>query len=443
MTTLDAWLYGTLVAKVSSQRTRAELTFTAEALERWGLNSAVLSGLLPLSRTSPPPARATAWLAGLLPEGRARTRLAADAGVDPDDPVGFLSVYGRDTAGALVLVPEGQDPEPPGTLTLVTDAQIAQLLREARSRGAVDQLTSVAGVETKIVLTRTPDGWASPVGRPPSTHIVKLGRPTDSAAADLIDTEAAALDLARHCGLTTVTATITSFAGERAIVVERYDRIRNADGTVSRIHQEDGAQVLGLDTRDPERKFQWGRALPSLRSVARVLVAMGVSRPVGLLALTTFNLAIGNTDAHAKNISVVHHPDGSTRLAPAYDVAMHRHHPQAGNRFAMDVNGESDMTRISADDLIAEGRAWGLGVRDATRTVRDTLERLDDAMATIDRSAHPGVGATAWSTVRERTHQLLVQAPASPTTSRRAGRSAAVRREPKGTPGGGRFAPGA
>jgi serine/threonine-protein kinase HipA len=38
-------------------------------------------------------------------------------------------------------------------------------------------------------------------------------------------------------------------------------------------------------------------------------------------------VAIGNTDAHAKNISLLRHPDGTAILAPAYDVAMHVHHP--------------------------------------------------------------------------------------------------------------------
>lgn len=217
-TALDAWLYGTRIGKVSAPRQgRAELTFTDDALDRWGLGSSVMSGLLPLSPAEPPPARVVAWLAGLMPEGRARLRLAETAGVDPDDPVAFLAVYGKDTAGALVLVPEGEDPEPQGRLRAVTDQEIAQMLRDADDSGAVDQLTSVAGLETKIVLTATDAGWASSVGRPPSTHIVKLARPAGSLAADLIDTEVAALELARSCGLTSVTGTVTDFDGVRTM----------------------------------------------------------------------------------------------------------------------------------------------------------------------------------------------------------------------------------
>ncbi len=437
---LDAWLYGTRVARIDAGRDRRpQLTFTAEALARWGLNSSVVSGLLPLSTRPPSSARVAAWLRGLMPEGRTRLELAQRAGVDPDDVVSFLGVYGQDTAGALVLVAQGTDPDLGGEAVAAGTARIGELLDQAAVRGAADQLISLGGLETKIVLVRTEHGWAEPTGRTPSTHIVKLSRPVGSRAADLIDTEVAALALARECGLGSVEAHLETFAGHRTIVVERYDRRRLPGGVVERVHQEDGAQLLGLDTRDPENKFQWGRTMPSLRALAGRLVAMGVPRPTGLLALTTFNLAIGNTDAHAKNISVVHLDDGSAALAPAYDVAMHRHHAHAGTRFAMDVNGGADTEALSALDLVAEGRAWGLTARDAQSTVRTTLEALSAALETIDREQYPGVSAQAWETVDRRTRTLLELAP-EPTPRRP--RSAGPRtraRAPRGTPAGGRF----
>ena len=211
------------------------------------------------------------------------------------------------------------------------------------------------------------------------------------------------------------------------------------DGTVDRIHQEDGAQLLGLDTRDPDSKFQWGRRLPSLKALADRLAAMGDVRPTGLLALTTFNLAIGNTDAHAKNISLVHHDDGSVALAPAYDVAMHRHLAQASTRFAMDVNGARDTESLSADDLVAEARTWGLTARDATGTVHATLSALTDALDTVDPGEHPGVSDAAWDTVRARTRRLLDGSSAPTPRRQRAAGRAAQARAPRGTPTGGRF----
>lgn len=452
---LDAWLYGTRVARVEAETSdRVSMTYTDQALQRWGENASVVSGLLPLSARPPHPARVQAWLRGLLPEGRARLHLALRAGVDPDDVVGFLATYGRDTAGALVLVPSGEDPIGTGDLVEIDDERIGELLDAARVQGAADQVTSLGGLETKIVLVRTGRGWSEPTGSTPSTHLVKLARPQNSPTADLIDTEAAALALARAVGLTTIDAEIHDFAGRRAIVVSRYDRrsVQGETGTagaVERIHQEDGAQLLGLETTDPERKFQWGRSLPSLRALALKLIAMGEPRPRGLLALTTFNLALGNPDAHAKNLSVVHLTDGSTHLAPAYDIAMNLHHDHVAPTFAMDVRGKRDMLGLTSEDLIAEGRSWGLSAGDAATAVSQTLTGVDGALAAIAHDQYPGVSDEAWLTVRRRTQTLLRQVPQTPRGGRRGARSGAsatnsrsstdAPRAQKGTPSGGRF----
>ncbi|MBD8077853.1 HipA domain-containing protein [Cellulosimicrobium arenosum] len=415
---LDAWLYGTRVADLRRLPDRAtphvELRWASAALARWGVGTRVLSHLLPTTAPAdlpPHPAKVAAWLDGLLPEGRTREQMALDAGIDPDDSVAFLARYGTDTAGALVLVPHGQDPSAPDALApeRLDDAGVARLLRAAVARsggrGRSAHLTSsLPGMEPKITLARDERGWTRPRGTAPTTHILKVARPSDSPTADLVNTEAASLDLARRVGLTTVDAFVTELDGERCIVVSRYDRVTGPGG-IRRIHQEDAAQALGINTRDPERKFQHGRALPSLARIARVLRDDG-TRPDPLLALTTFNLAIGNTDAHAKNVSLLRRDDGTVRLAPAYDVSMHLHHAHASRVFAMDVAGERDMDEISGEHLVTEGTSWGVPRRRASRVVARTLDDLATALGEIDRYAHPGVGRQAWRTVTERTAAL-------------------------------------
>ena len=256
-----------------------------------------------------------------------------------------------------------------------------------------------------MALTRIPPGWGSPTPRFPSTHIVKLSRPPQSRSADLIDTECAALDLARRCGVGAGEAWLADFAGRRTIVVRRYDRLIGADDTISRIHQEDTAQLLGLDTTDPERKFQYGRALPSLAAIAERLDRMGVEL-ADLVGRMAFTVAIGDTDAHAKNISVMHTRDGTHQLAPAYDVAFHTHHAHAEQRFAMDIAGRRGTAEVSGSDLVTEATSWGLSPRRAHRVVAATLERLTTALIEIDRDAHPGVGESAWVSVAERLARL-------------------------------------
>jgi serine/threonine-protein kinase HipA len=450
---LDVWLYGTKVATVADNDGRISLRWTSDAFERWGEGARVMSQLLPITRpeTQPPARRVEVFLQNLLPEGSARTHLAFDAGVAPDDIFGMIEAYGRDTAGALVLVPAGAEPpERTGRLAPLSTAEIGAMLeaaaRNAPALGAVPhwQSTSLAGMQPKIVLTKTASGWARCLDGYPSTHIVKLAHPANSAAADVVHTEVACIAIARAIGLTSITADLADFAGQSAIVVSRYDRHVGADGTVTRIHQEDSAQALGINTADPERKFQRGRQLPSLAKIATVL-RDGDSEPDELLRLTTFNLAVGNTDAHAKNISLLRHANGKAELAPAYDIAMHLHHEGAGRMFAMDVNSKTAIDDIAAADLVAEAVSWPLPSGRAIRVIEETLRRTLETLDALDASAHPGVPERAWDVVRTRTRALLDSLPAA-----EAGRSSPKRgdgnrgqpRIPKGKPGGGRFASG-
>jgi serine/threonine-protein kinase HipA len=125
----------------------------------------------------------------------------------------------------------------------------------------------------------------------------------------VVHTEVACTDLARAIGLTSIAAELALFGGQLAIVVSRYDRATFA-GVTHRIHQEDAAQALGINTSDPDGKFQHGKQLPSLARLATVL-RNGGTEPDQLLRLTTFNLVMGNTDAHTKNISLLRHSNGS------------------------------------------------------------------------------------------------------------------------------------
>lgn len=407
---LAVWLYGTQIAQLEAVADRARLTWTVHATERWGLGARVMSELLPMQRAGERPhdRRVMAFLAGLLAEGHLREHLAFEAGVASDDVFGMVAAYGRDTAGALVLLPgHVASPEGIGRWEATTDAVITQRLRAA-GRYALDGLesNSLAGVQPKIVLRRDGSRWFRCLDGAPSTHIIKLGHPTNSPVADVIDTEAASIELARSLGLSSVDAHVANFGGVRALVVSRYDRTIGVDGTVSRLHQEDAAQALGIDVSDLNRKFQRGKALPSLKAIAQVL-RNGGAEPDKLLRLTAFNLALGNSDAHAKNVSLLRHADGTTELAPAYDVAMHAHHASFSDLFAMDVCGTSRMSAITGRDLVAEGKSWPLPPVRARRAVRDTLEQLEQALLALDRGRHPGVPDNAWHIVTSRTHALL------------------------------------
>lgn len=404
---LDVWLYGTRVATVTNGYDgRLALDWGAEALNRWGTGARVLSAKLATgSRVSP--ALVKNYLDGLLPEGNARVNHAMTAGVPPDDTFALVREYGRDTPGAAIFVPAGSDdPTGEGHYEQLDLDHVAERIRQADEHSAADQhghtgeSSTLPGMVPKITLHRDGDAWYACKDGAPSTWIIKRAHSSESGAVDVIDTEAACLDLARRVGLTTIRAEIFEHDGVRAIAVSRYDR----DSGLGRIHQEDLAQAIGLNTADPNRKFQWGAQIPSLRHGADVLRLDG-GNPDALLRLATFTYLVGNTDMHAKNVSFLRLDDGSVTLSPAYDIAMHLHHPRVDRRVALDINGTFLVQDITIEDLVAEGRTWGLPERRAASVVNGAARDLADALAAINRDAHPGVSEEAWEVVEGRVHQ--------------------------------------
>ena len=109
---LIAWLHGTPVAVLlPAPEFRIRMEWRPEGIERWGLGSPALSVGLPVgTQTSPRNTRGLDFFENMLPEGPALARMAALAGVRPVDTYGILAAFGRDCAGAGMLLPDGEQP---------------------------------------------------------------------------------------------------------------------------------------------------------------------------------------------------------------------------------------------------------------------------------------------------------------------------------------------
>lgn len=84
-----------------------------------------------------------------------------------------------------------------------------------------DSELSLAGVQNKLRLVATRDGWARPVHGYPSTHILK----TDHGVhRGIVDAEHAALAFARQLGLEAAEAEVVTLGDIRCIIVKRFDR---------------------------------------------------------------------------------------------------------------------------------------------------------------------------------------------------------------------------
>jgi len=386
---LVAWLDDTPVALlIRGAEFRLRLEWCPEGIERWGLGSPALSVGLPIGAPiAPRDLRGLDFLENMLPEGPALERMAALAGVRPVDTYGMLAAFGRDCAGAIMMLPDGDrpggnadsgySPMTPGDLQRVIGALDVAPLGAAPERGF---RPSLAGFQRKALLGRAGDGtWQLPSGDAPSTWILKPDDPHAMAA-----NEATCLWLAAACELPVPEAELLDVAGLPVLAVKRYDRRDGkAGGIPVRVHQEDGCQATG---RPPGLKYE-EQGGPTLGDLADVIRNFGDPRDViSLLRRTAFNMAVGNADAHAKNFSVLHEPDGpAVRLAPLYDVLStialeltdSAGRPmRADTHLGQRVGGQADVRKVSVASLIDEAVTWGIRRRTASAVVTETLDQV-------------------------------------------------------------------
>ncbi|HEY6786438.1 MAG TPA: HipA domain-containing protein [Trebonia sp.] len=389
MADLVVELYGTQVGVLSGTWRDFDFLPDPAAVARFGIDSPILSVAIPLTAVAvrSRKARRQIFFRELLPEGRMLTRLSQQAGLIDQDVIGLLRSYGRDIAGALQI----WDPDVPGeprqpALEPLSSTGVASMLEHVQDNPLGNKppggKTSLAGVQDKIVLARTESGWNRVIDGWPSTHILK---PESRDYPTSIYDEEYGARFARAVGLTSFPTWIEEFEGVPAVVIERYDR--SPDAPQGRIHQEDFNQALGATGNEKYQKYG-GKV--SLARIAPVFSTVGDRDSLErLFKLVVVSVAVGNLDMHAKNISLLHHPDGSMTLSPAYDIQPQAHQPNDGE-VALAVGGEYRHAALTRDHLIAEGRAWGLP--SAPSLTEETLTTVLRIAATESPHKHAHAG---------------------------------------------------
>lgn len=386
MPELTVALHGAIIGHLRGAGADFDFRPTPEAVRTWGMNSRMLSLAVPLLPRPPASGRALrrSFFAELLPEGDARERLANEARVRKDDIMGMLAAFGRDVAGAVQIWDTSAPGEPrtpaveplddSGVRTMLENVAIAPLGNKPR-RGK----TSLNGVQPKVVLVRTDDGWARAVDGWPSTHIAK---PVVPKYPSMIFDEEYGSRFARALGLADFTTEILTFDGVAALVIERYDRDSAAND--GRVHQEDFSQALGLSG---DQKYErYGHK--GVADIARIVRHVDAER---VLRMLTLSVAVGNLDLHMKNFSLLHLPDDVVRLAPMYHVVPQHFYDDTDGEMALRIGGEFEHRLLTRAHLEAAGAE--LGVSAANDVIAETLTVVRD-IARGERphaAAHPGL----------------------------------------------------
>jgi serine/threonine-protein kinase HipA len=323
-----------------------------------------------------------AFFGGILPEEGQRIAIARALGVSADNEFRLLETLGGEIAGALTLLPEGETPASPSEAApkLLDDDALVQLLDHLPLRpmlaGENGLRLSLAGAQSKLPVLLIDGQIALPAPGQPTSHILK---PPISRFEGTTENEYFCMSLAAAIGLEVAPVEMRIVADRRFLLVTRYDRAVGADGALTRLHQEDFAQALGVPSH---RKYasEGGPIFPDCFALLRRAATRPAREILKLLDAAIFNLIIGNADAHAKNFSLLHSGGGIT-LAPLYDLLSTVLYPDLHAKLAMKIGGKAVLEDI-------EPRHWERFAADAqlgAPFVRTRIGQLCNAVvAAID-----------------------------------------------------------
>ena len=332
----------------------------------------------------------------LLPEGDALDHAAQAHGVSKSNLLGLINALGRETAGAIRLTAGadgGQQAQEPDQLREVTREELSERIR-ARARlpfSVWDQQVrlSIAGYQDKIAVYEHDGRLFLVNGGPKASTVIVKPVPTRPGLASLPSNEFMCMQLASASGLP-VAGTRLEHVPEPVLFVHRFDRQETPD-RVERLHLIDGCQLLGLSVgMKYERPYGDGPDVRAIRDGASLRLLFDVINRYGLqpaadrLALlrwAIFQILIGNTDAHGKNLSFFVQASG-VRLAPAYDMVCipALKDAQLSTTLAMAVGDAFTEAEIKPFDWAQLGSEAGLRPAAMAKQMTSMIDRVTAAL---------------------------------------------------------------
>lgn len=413
--TLEVFLHDDHLGEVATyrrgrQRDKHRVSFSWDSSYQPG-RITLTESFASLPGTQPDATLVSNFFGGYAPDGNQRAAMAKSRKIDPDDLFGLLREFGGSIGGALTFRDPGEAPRYTPSYSRLDDRTVEKRLRQAIEQHDLgiqdDSRSMLPGFQPKLLLAKFDSAWYEPHGRAHSTHILKpqlLSRP------GLIYNEFYSHELARHMGLSRFASDIITFGQTAFLAIERFDR-KVSGGEISLVHQEDAAQALGLDWRDPDAKFQdpsWP-GNPARPSAFRIAELTGTFRDsttatTEWLRQIVFHVLVGNNDGHAKNVGVVHNAD-STTVSELYDAVPNSF--QQGRiswDMAMSIDGVFDHRKVSVGRLVNEAMSWSVLRRETIETtIQTTLRQFTEAQSAVSAPAHIDTGVVerlAWNAAR-------------------------------------------
>lgn len=389
--TLSVWWDGAVVGSLSVDR-HGDMSFAysdawLDNPERPGISMSLPKRGEPFSRRECRP-----FFEGLLPEESQREAAARALGVSRGNEFKLLNELGGEVAGALTLLPEGEEPPAPQAKNQtqpLSEKELIAILDDLPGRpllaGREGLRLSLAGAQSKLPVVIVDGAVALPAQGEATSHILK---PPIDRFPGTTENEAFGMRLAQKIGLSVASVEIKRVQDRSFLLVERYDRRRGDDDRLYRLHQEDFCQALGF-TSDHKYAAEGGPVFRDCFDLLRRAASRPAIEVLKLFDASIFNLIIGNADAHAKNFSLLYREDGAIELAPLYDLLSTVYYPALSPRLAMKIAKRHTLEEMKPGDWEKFAEETGLGAR----YVKARAAELTDAVVKATKLAAEEIAA--------------------------------------------------
>lgn len=196
---------------------------------------------------------------------------------------------------------------------------------------------------------------------------------------DSVENEYLCMQLASKSGLVVPQVQIL---GENIplFCIERFDRSQDKAKT-RRIHSQDICQALGRTSREKYERHG-GPSFAECYELVRDNSSRIPADVLSLLDWVGFNLAVGNNDSHAKNLSLVYE-NSDLRLSPYYDLISTALYPQYSQNFAFKVGSVTSWDKISYKEIEAFAKKSGLTAVIVVRRWKEIFSKIEAAMESL------------------------------------------------------------
>jgi serine/threonine-protein kinase HipA len=323
------------------------------------------------------------YFANLLPEANSRIRICREKKISVDNDFELLRAIGGECAGALSIL--GDEPrETAPRYRQLSDEDLTNLLVKRTPSAVIDTSDnpprlSLAGAQDKAPVKYKDGQFYIPLDNAISTHILKyrLRDINHVPAYETITMWTAAELKLDVCDIDYHTHEDESFT-----LSKRYDRTETADGLV-RLHQEDFCQASGRSSSS-KYEHEGGPSFAECLQLVKAHSTQPLQDIPRLIQWQVFNYLVGNSDAHAKNLSFLYDQNNTTRLSPFYDlIAIHAWPSHVFNHdLALSIGGETNINNIKkahweklADECDTSFKLFDSTIRQLSDSVVDAFDR--------------------------------------------------------------------